>query len=50
METELIVAKVFMTRDDLACVHEPFGDAFYYGYALCCTPETDLTSFLVQRD
>lgn len=18
-------------RDDLACVHEPFGDAFYYG-------------------
>jgi len=23
--------KVFMTRQDLACVHEPFGDAFYYG-------------------
>ena len=23
--------KVFMTREDLACVHEPFGDAFYYG-------------------
>ncbi|KAI9873020.1 MAG: hypothetical protein M1823_008025, partial [Watsoniomyces obsoletus] len=23
--------KVFMTRKDLACVHEPFGDAFYYG-------------------
>jgi hypothetical protein len=20
-----------MTRNDLACVHEPFGDAFYYG-------------------
>ena len=20
-----------MTRADLACVHEPFGDAFYYG-------------------
>lgn len=20
-----------MTREDLACVHEPFGDAFYYG-------------------
>ena len=20
-----------MTRKDLACVHEPFGDAFYYG-------------------
>ena len=24
--------KVFMTRHDLACVHEPFGDAFYYGW------------------
>ncbi|KAF7897476.1 hypothetical protein EAF00_005704 [Botryotinia globosa] len=24
--------RVFMTRDDvLACVHEPFGDAFYFG-------------------
>ena len=24
--------KVFMTRrDTLTCVHEPFGDAFYYG-------------------
>ncbi len=24
--------KVFMTRRDvLACAHEPFGDAFYYG-------------------
>lgn len=23
--------RVFMTRKDLACVHEPFGDAFYYG-------------------
>jgi len=23
--------RVFMTRQDLACVHEPFGDAFYYG-------------------
>ena len=20
-----------MTRDDLQCVHEPFGDAFYFG-------------------
>lgn len=20
-----------MTRDDLECLHEPFGDAFYYG-------------------
>jgi hypothetical protein len=20
-----------MTRSDLQCVHEPFGDAFYYG-------------------
>lgn len=20
-----------MTREDLKCVHEPFGDAFYYG-------------------
>ncbi len=20
-----------MTRHDLTCVHEPFGDAFYYG-------------------
>lgn len=24
-----------MTRRDLACVHEPFGDAFYFGY--CAT-------------
>lgn len=24
--------KVFMTRrDTIQCVHEPFGDAFYYG-------------------
>ncbi|RMD41050.1 hypothetical protein DV735_g4082, partial [Chaetothyriales sp. CBS 134920] len=23
--------RVFMTRKDLTCVHEPFGDAFYYG-------------------
>lgn len=24
--------QVFMTRrDSLTCVHEPFGDAFYYG-------------------
>ena len=23
--------QVFMTRSDLQCVHEPFGDAFYYG-------------------
>lgn len=29
---ELIAGKVFMTqRDTLKCVHEPFGDAFYYG-------------------
>jgi hypothetical protein len=25
------VIKVFMTRKDLTCVHEPFGDAFYFG-------------------
>ena len=24
-------SQVFMTRDDLNCQHEPFGDAFYYG-------------------
>ncbi|KAJ9154829.1 P-loop containing nucleoside triphosphate hydrolase protein [Pleurostoma richardsiae] len=23
--------RVFMTRPDLSCLHEPFGDAFYYG-------------------
>ncbi|EGS20444.1 uncharacterized protein CTHT_0022740 [Thermochaetoides thermophila DSM 1495] len=23
--------RVFMTRKDLKCVHEPFGDAFYFG-------------------
>lgn len=23
--------RVFMTRKDLVCLHEPFGDAFYYG-------------------
>ncbi|KAF3907381.1 hypothetical protein ABW21_db0200718 [Orbilia brochopaga] len=24
--------RVFMTRtEDLECIHEPFGDAFYYG-------------------
>src|SRR5207302_909483 len=23
--------RVMMTREDLRCVHEPFGDAFYYG-------------------
>ncbi|RPB06222.1 hypothetical protein L873DRAFT_1661324 [Choiromyces venosus 120613-1] len=23
--------RVMMTREDLKCVHEPFGDAFYYG-------------------
>ena len=23
--------QVWMTRDDLQCIHEPFGDAFYYG-------------------
>ncbi|KAL9636891.1 MAG: hypothetical protein Q9164_002542 [Protoblastenia rupestris] len=22
---------VFMTQPDLKCIHEPFGDAFYYG-------------------
>ncbi|RMZ76378.1 hypothetical protein DV737_g4848, partial [Chaetothyriales sp. CBS 132003] len=25
------LTSVFMTRKDLTCVHEPFGDAFYYG-------------------
>jgi len=24
-------SKAFMTRPDLNCVHEPFGDAFYFG-------------------
>ncbi len=29
---ELMACKVFMTqRDTLTSVHEPFGDAFYYG-------------------
>ena len=29
---ELTLLQVFMTRRDaLQCVHEPFGDAFYYG-------------------
>ncbi|KAJ0151726.1 hypothetical protein CTA2_307 [Colletotrichum tanaceti] len=29
---DIYIAQVFMTRrDKLACVHEPFGDAFYYG-------------------
>jgi hypothetical protein len=23
--------QVFMTRKDLQCVHEPFGDAYYFG-------------------
>lgn len=23
--------QVFMTRHDLTCIHEPFGDAFYFG-------------------
>lgn len=23
--------RVFMTRTDLTCIHEPFGDAFYFG-------------------
>ncbi|KAK0622875.1 P-loop containing nucleoside triphosphate hydrolase protein [Immersiella caudata] len=23
--------RVFMTREDLNCIHEPFGDAFYFG-------------------
>ena len=23
--------QVFMTRRDLNCIHEPFGDAFYFG-------------------
>ena len=28
----LTLPQVFMTRqDDLACAHEPFGDAFYFG-------------------
>ena len=27
----LTVSQVFMTRSDLQCIHEPFGDAFYYG-------------------
>lgn len=28
----LIPVQVFMTqRDTIQCVHEPFGDAFYYG-------------------
>lgn len=28
----LIMLQVFMTRrDSLKCIHEPFGDAFYYG-------------------
>jgi hypothetical protein len=28
----MIGAQVFMTRRDaLTCVHEPFGDAFYFG-------------------
>ena len=31
-----------MTREDLKCVHEPFGDAFYYG------PER--LSFRFERD
>ncbi|RMZ78419.1 hypothetical protein DV738_g3930, partial [Chaetothyriales sp. CBS 135597] len=26
-----VLRGVFMTRKDLTCVHEPFGDAFYYG-------------------
>lgn len=27
-----LYSQVFMTRrDTLQCVHEPFGDAFYYG-------------------
>lgn len=27
-----MIGKVFMTqRDTLQCIHEPFGDAFYYG-------------------
>lgn len=29
---KLILSQVFMTRrDSLTCLHEPFGDAFYYG-------------------
>ena len=29
---KLTIPQVFMTRrDSLQCVHEPFGDAFYYG-------------------
>ena len=30
--------KVFMTRDDLTSIHEPFGDAFYYGYYHVLSP------------
>ena len=25
------IFQVFMTRKDLKCVHEPFGDAYYFG-------------------
>lgn len=40
-----------MTRKDLACVHEPFGDAFYYGFdieffwwSVNLTPVPDLSA------
>ncbi|KIW85046.1 hypothetical protein Z517_00434 [Fonsecaea pedrosoi CBS 271.37] len=31
VRSSLALFWVFMTRKDLTCVHEPFGDAFYYG-------------------
>jgi hypothetical protein len=36
-------SQVFMTRQDiLTCVHEPFGDAFYFGpERLSCRYEND---------
>jgi hypothetical protein len=40
-ETAANSDKVFMTRKDLACIHEPFGDAFYYGYDQELLPEGD---------
>lgn len=31
-----------MTRKDLACIHEPFGDAFYYGFVMFTMPNLSL--------
>ena len=32
MSTADVLSQAFMTRrNDLTCIHEPFGDAFYYG-------------------